>query len=148
MSGGKVFGYICLIILGIGLGQAVFQKGVPDPVVIHDTKTVTETEYVTEYVEVEADPAVVERAPDSCWRVATQGRDAAKAANRLSTNATLTLDLISEARQAMQLQDINALNNIETQLRDFGEQGQEDLTTIADATLDFDTDYLDCETHR
>lgn len=145
---GKALGIYTFVMLiaGLCLGQTLFQVGVPDPVVIHDTKTVTETEYVTEYVEVEADPATVTvtRVPESCLRVAENGRDAGKAASTLSTNGTLTIDLISEARQAIQLNDINGLNDIETAMRDLGETSQSALTIVADSTLDYDTDLLDC----
>lgn len=116
----KCLAGVILFSLGVTFGQTYNQ---PDPIVRTKTETVT----VHDEKEVPA-PYV----PESCLRVGAAANALANAAARIDDKSTKQLDIISEARKAIAMHNMNKLNELDVTQRHLQDQTLSPIQTIVE----------------
>lgn len=100
-------------VVTVAISAVIFGTEKPEPEVRYETRTVTET--IT--LPAPKAPPTEVVVPSECLDAATIGQAQGKAALDVDRAASTLLDHISEARLAVAMGDSNALNDIETALR-------------------------------
>lgn len=142
MSGKGLLIYTAFIfVIGGWAGQVLDSE--PEYKVIH---VKPDKEIVTKVETLPAPPAITKTVvPQECINAAEIAHKEAMSAVDLNSRATRVLDIMGELRQAAVLQDLDKINELDTELRAIQSKSVDAVLEISTEGLEYNDNYETCK---